>query len=104
MKSFYEMLSVMKNINLLSNKEETMFALGVMEGDHILKKSGDNSIVGAIEWLANNPDGYYVVYGDGGVNRYFVRANGDVEFSKSHAMYPSKQTIKKANDLGFKIF
>ncbi len=75
----------------------------MMEGEHVLRLKGNLSVQGAIQWLDNEPDGQYVVYGDGGFNRYFVYPDGSIKFSAAHAMHPSKQTIKKAKDFGFNI-
>lgn len=104
--NFYEMLNILENVslNLLTNQQETLKAFEAMEGSHVSRLTGDYSINGAIEWLNSQPEeGKYVVYGDGGFNRYFVYANGHIRFSSGHAMYPSKQTIQKAKDLGFDI-
>jgi len=101
---FSEMINVQSPLNLLKNREETLVAFGLMEGDLVAKRKGKYTIDDAIEWLKGNPeDGNYVIYGDGGTNRYFVYPNGDIKFSAGHAMYPSKQTIQKAKDLGFQI-
>ncbi|MCA3269084.1 MAG: hypothetical protein INF44_01910 [Thalassospira sp.] len=39
------------------------------------------------------------IYGNSGIHRYFVRANGDVLFSESHAA--SKNSLALANKAGF---
>jgi hypothetical protein len=106
--NFYEMLNLLENfqssLNLTTNRQDTLTAFELMEGDYILRQKGDYTIDGAIEWLNSMPeDGYYVVYGNGGYNRYFVYPNGDVKFSAYHAEHPKKETTKKAQDLGFQI-
>ena len=44
----------------------------------------------------------FEIYGDGGYNRYWVRPDGKVEFSKMHALRFTG--IEKAEKLGFKTF
>ena len=41
------------------------------------------------------------IYGSGGINRYFVKKNGDILFSRMHG---DKKTTQNAQDLGFEIF
>ncbi len=41
------------------------------------------------------------IYGSGGRNRYFVRGDGRIVFSKIHARGP--EDIQKAEELGFEI-
>lgn len=41
------------------------------------------------------------IYGKDGINRWFVRGNGEVVFSKMHS---SPEDCKKAEELGFEIF
>jgi hypothetical protein len=120
-------------LNLLKNREDVFAALELMEGRFWLAEElratiRNNarkdccSLMGALEWLETrgglvpgfNPDGLhyfdfnpsmsYCIYGDGGYNRYFVKTDGSVRFSAGHAKYPSKETIKKAKDLGFDVF
>ena len=43
------------------------------------------------------------IYGSGGFNRYFVRKDGSVDFSASHALYPKEKTTEKARMAGFNI-
>ena len=61
------------------------------------------SLEAARRWLAEvDPveDWQRTVYGDGGDNRWFVRADGSVWFSKFHA---SREGLQRAQDRGFQI-
>jgi hypothetical protein len=103
--NFYSMLKLLENeskhLNLLNNRADVLAAFELMEGKHTLESKGRNSMKAAIEWLENPDEGSYTVYGDGGLHRYFVRNNGDIEFSALHVGW--QNTVKKAIDLGFKI-
>jgi len=104
MKTFQKWLeNISSNLNLKTNKDDVLTALELMEGDWILRQKGNYTIAGAIDWLNNEPDGFYAVYGSGGYNRYFVYPNGDVKFSAYHAEHPKKETTEKAKSLGFQI-
>jgi hypothetical protein len=106
MKTFKQWLeNVSNNLNLKTNKDDVLTALELMEGDWILRQKGNYSIAGAVDWLNENPEeGFYTIYGSGGYNRYFVYSNGDIKFSAYHAEYPKKETVKKAQDIGFQIY
>ncbi len=51
-------------------------------------------------WLKGQRHGL-VIYGSGGVNRYYVDADGSIRFSRSHAMWPPAETSRRAQALGF---
>jgi hypothetical protein len=103
--------------NLLSHYEETRAAMGRVEQGGWLKgnerieehwdeaSEGDRStsLKGAVEWLKTvnrNIDTWHVVYGDGGMNRWYVHADGRVRFSKFHA---TSEGLKRAEQEGFWI-
>jgi len=46
----------------------------------------------------------FVIYGDGGWNRYYVRVSGEVCFSKHHAAWPKDESIADAQAAGFDLF
>lgn len=59
------------------------------------------SFSGALEWLgtvAPDEDTWRVIYGDGGMNRWYVHADGRVRFSRFHAM---QGAISRAEAEGF---
>jgi len=61
------------------------------------------SLEGARRWLAHVDPAesrWFVVYGDGGVNRWFVHADGTVGFTK---FYASRDGLRRATELGFQI-
>ncbi len=100
--------------NLISNFEETVLAIAELEGEYWLKMSkkaeGEGSVKEALEYLRNNQgeDAPPIsIYGGGGINRWMVKVDGSVEFSKHHATRGGQNDagdIKKAQELGFKIF
>ena len=62
-----------------------------------------NSLEGARRWLETvdpSEDVWHTVYGDGGVDRWYIHADGSVRFSRSHA---SRDGLKRATELGFWI-
>lgn len=64
-----------------------------------------NSLEGARRWLATvdpseRQDAFRVVYGDGGIDRWYIYADGAVRFSKFHA-FP--ESLKRATEKGFWI-
>lgn len=95
-------------INLLTDEAGAIRALADMEGEPWLSRQlaeWFDSLVGlkhAIAWLAGRPRNQtHEIYGNGGMNRYFVRSDGEVCFSRMHACYPGRKTIAKAEALGF---
>ncbi len=59
-----------------------------------------NSLEGARRWLTTvdpTSDAWHVVYGDGGVDRWYIHADGSVRFSRFHA---SPQSLERAVSLG----
>jgi len=97
--------NIQTTLNLRKNQNDVLTAFEVMEGEWVLEGDGPYTVKGAIEWLkkiSENNEGDFIVYGGGGVNRYFVYPNGDVVFSEYHAKHPQEKTIKKAQELGFK--
>lgn len=70
---------------------------GAREGER------SSSLEGARRWLAQiepDEDVRRTVYGDGGLNRWYVHADGSVTFSRFHAM-PSG--LLRAEEKGFLI-
>ena len=62
-----------------------------------------SSLEGARRWLGTvDPaeDRWHVVYGDGGVDRWYIHADGRVRFSKFHA---STDGLRRAQEKGFWI-
>ena len=99
------MENIQTKLNFRKNTNEALAAFKAMEGEWVLENDGPYTVKGAIEWLkkvSENNEGDFIVYGAGGINRYFVYANGDVIFSEYHAKHPQEKTIKKAQELGFK--
>ena len=98
--------------NLLLHPDETRDAMAEIEGERWLEDQQQsvgqnmltNTLEGALRWLRggeNDSGGSmgYIVYGSGGVNRWFVRPDGTVRFSMRHGE-------KKAEDAaaaGFEI-
>jgi hypothetical protein len=102
--------------NLPINVVQQSFAQveGIEKAQRSVSENNPYSLLGAytrLEELGNEPDltGFYhpedvvaEVYGDGGINRYFVRRNGEILFSRSHAISP--KAIQKAIAAGFTIW
>lgn len=103
--------------NLRTDFEATMQAMAEVERGGWLRSNirvaenwedaseGDRSasLEGARRWLATvdpSEDRWHVVYGDGGVNRWYVHADGRVRFSKFHAI---PEGLRRAEALGFWI-
>lgn len=78
----------------------------------------DYTFIGALRWAAKNrmefiesevectlkrmdfPTTGYVIYGTGGMNRWIVRFEGNVEFSAHHS---TGEKVKLAGELGFDV-
>lgn len=103
--------------NLRTNFDETKQAMASVErggwlagNERIAQRwdeasEGDRtaSLEGARRWLqtADPADDYWhTVYGDGGINRWYVHADGRVRFSKFHA---SPDGLARAKEKGFWI-
>ena len=84
--------------------EEVKIAFQLMEGDNIANATGPYSLDNAIK---NFNSGNYdlecssvaIIYGLGGIHRYYLRPNGEIHFSKFHMGY--KDVSKDAESLGF---
>jgi len=101
--------------NLVTNYDETVSAMGEVEGDapawhDMMSRAEGNTIESAMTSLnrgLEHEEDYLdepivnIVYGIFGINRWFVRAGGSVEFSKRHAASPEQ--LEKARQLGFRI-
>lgn len=117
--------------NLLTNYEATLRAIGLLEVGNAARTDWLGESAGDVfkhlqtrmeelrkswsdpSWHTDPEDEAYLlkqinpsqsigtIYGSGGYHRYFVRLNGDVEFSKGHAM---QEYIQKAQQADFKIF
>jgi len=76
-----------------------------MEGqewfDESYTNDSDMSLGYAIKFRRENPTVNYapVIYGRGGIHRYFIRPGGRVDFSKCHG----SEKAKRAEELGFYI-
>lgn len=98
--------------NLLTHREDTVAAIGEIEGAAWVgsqKSGGDFSVPGALEQIARLSElgldeseaahGVYVIYGDGGLTRYRVMQSGEVLFMP---FYDAKgEKTAKARALGF---
>lgn len=75
----------------------------------LAQKRGDLSytVFGAWDkWLSPDRDPEYfsyVIYGDGGVHRYFVRSDGHIAFSRRHSYPVGKNYREIAERVGFDI-
>ena len=100
-------------LNLKTNPEETLEAMGRIEGNQFLEdqkeavKRGDLSytVPGALRWLngegPNDTGGEsYIVYGLGGMHRYYVREGGSIRFSERHSL---PKYIEQAKKEGFEV-
>ncbi len=104
--------------NLISNFDQTLEAMGYIEGAGWLERQRDiltnqkevslpTSVAGAQKFLEERaedeesfgPDSY-CVYGQGGFHRYWVMSDGEVIFD---SYYAQGQEIEKAKRVGFKI-
>ena len=93
-------------LNFRKSKNDVLKAFELMEGQWILKEDGPYTVKGSLTWLekvSENDEETFTIYGSGGINRYFLHANGDVIFSEYHAKFPKEKSIAKALELGFKI-
>ncbi len=106
--------------NLLTNFEETIQKMAEVEGlnsevsgqgwlkRETAEDAGEESIAAAMKHLKEGDyeeedarDIFTKILGDGNVNRWGVRRNGDIAFSRFHA---GKEFLEKAEELGFEIF
>jgi hypothetical protein len=103
-------------LNLLQNLEEVKAAFELMEGRIALENNSEYGFMGVLErfqlvYFLNYRRtckgkcfGFSaVIYGDGGMNRYFVKDDGNIYFSSHHAAWPKEETIEKAKSLGFEV-
>ncbi len=98
-------------MNLKTNPEATIRAMAEVEGpewfsvqdamEKGVSSEGEyaTSLPNAIERL--DTGAVSMVYGKGGVNRWYVGADGGVSFSESHAESP--EYIERARERGFVI-
>jgi hypothetical protein len=110
--------------NILEYFEETADAIADIEGDAWAalqatdaKFWGDETmpqhyetLIGVLTHFQKHPPGtigQQVLYGDGGCNRWYIAPDGDVGFSKSHAVPSTGDTkeslLKKVEALGFQV-
>ena len=99
-------------LNILKDLKEVRIAFELMEGKAIAYGTGSYSIESALIDLERfreykEIDKYFsfltvaVIYGSGGVHRYFVRPDGTIKFSTFHMGW--KDVSKDAKLLGFII-
>ena len=102
---------VNSNFNILTHYDEVLEAMATIEGERWkvlqLNPSDDKkfTLSKALNFVKKlDPDSRstFTVYGSGGINRWYIRADGSVEFSAPHA-YKEKD-ITNAKLLGFKIY
>jgi len=104
-------------MNLITEKDKVFKAMTELEGEQWSKIQGDDSdytfwgirsqLVEMMEAAGLSVEDLHegifeTIYGAGGINRYPVRCNGNVFFSRYHC--PFEETIKKAKELGFDVF
>jgi len=107
--------------NLLTSYKETMDAMAEIEGEAWLRLQSNESSTYSAAWALkfvhearsmndieadsqiSHDDNVVVVkiYGNSGINRWYVKIDGSVEFSAFHA---DQDVIEKVKKLGFKIF
>ena len=116
----------MKALNWKEDLDEVLLAMGTAEGDAwVLDQlwwfendgkdgldASEHTVVGVTKWLnkvlledpdyAEGTDLMGDVYGDGGFDRYFFYGNGEVKFSRSHAMTEGHH--RRAFEAGIKCF
>ena len=88
----------------IKNYDEVKIALELMEGKSIANATGSLSLNDAFKAFENkNQDlcgsSVAIIYGLGGIHRYFVRKDGTIHFSKYHMGF--KDVTKDAESLGF---
>jgi hypothetical protein len=103
-------------LNVLTDPDDTLLAMAELEGDSWLWSQlydSDRSEVRfyrALAWLRkvladadgeDRSDVFAVVYGDGGINRYYLYGNATIVFSRGHAM--SHRAAERAAQLGFVV-
>ena len=74
-------------------RQEAIDQSSVSEGEW------ENSLPRALERLEEGKD--TTIYGRGGLNRWFVEADGSISFSEGHAESP--EYVQRARELGFVI-
>ncbi len=99
------------NFNILTHYDEVLEAMATIEGERWkelqLHPTDDRKFTLSqalifIKKLDPDSRSTFTVYGSGGINRWYIRADGSVEFSAPHA-YKEKD-ITNAKLLGFKIY
>ena len=96
------------SLNILTNYEGTLEAMAKIEGQYWKegqKSTGSgytlaDALKSMQKFTDREPDHIFEFYGDGGINRWFLRGDGSVELSAQHA---SEEDIVKAKLLGFKM-
>ena len=107
--------------NILTHYQETLDAMTEIEGEKWKARQeeekwthgrGLKDALVALEKYKPKGSAYsFIIYGEGGENRWIVRADGSVEFSGMHASHlagkkvfgDKEKVISKALTLGFKI-
>jgi len=110
--------------NIISHFEQTADAIADIEGDAWASRQAsdakfwgdehmpqhDTTLMGVLTRLQKcepGEAGQQVLYGDGGFNRWYISSEGDVGFSRSHAVANTGDTeeslLQKIELLGFKI-
>jgi len=109
-------LAVNYKFNIITDPEWVILVLNELEGQwnsaskeiekavqeihNFIYPELDSELESKEEVIKRNPI-VYTIYGPGGLNRYKIKLNGDIEFSEFHA---TKEDLKKAKELGMPIF
>jgi len=99
------------DLNILTHYDQVLEAMASIEGSRWkelqLNPTDDRKFtlsqaLNFVKKVGADSGSTFTVYGGGGINRWYIRADGSVEFSARHA-YKEKD-ITNAKVLGFKIY
>ena len=87
--------------NIRTHTQETIEAIALVEGPSWVaeQETSEQSFTKALQQLTDGKSA--IIYGRGGINRWFVAADGSVTCSESHAQSP--EHLARARELDFEI-
>jgi len=100
-------------LNVQKNVDDVIAAFELMEGRNIAYGEGPYSVVNALRKYSKylehkkelpyvcDPETIAIIYGNGGIHRYFLKPNGTIVFSTFHMGW--KDVSADAKSLGFII-
>ena len=92
-----EALKAMGDYDDFPGRQETFYSLGYAVRELLAARETSQT---SIEKFEAESAWFWEIYGSGGFRRYFLRANGVIEFSCPHS---DERNGQRAADLGFRL-